>query len=120
MKIKELFEDKKNYAGISDAAANALSNGKHYSQMDSNYELYRFGVSMAGQPGNPDVPMDKEGVGETPVIFAFSKGEEEIINATEKLRNMKGKQIGPKGSKELKDANTTSPVAKPKRNKYGV
>jgi hypothetical protein len=117
MRAKEFIPEAKNFGGMSDHAVNAFSNGKHYPQMDNNYELYRFGISMAGSPDNQ---APKEGTGEIPVIFAYTSGEEEIIAATEKAHGMKGKRIGPEGSREVKDTHNVSPVAKPKRNKYGV
>lgn len=119
MRLNELFEDKMTDPGYSDAAKDSLPTGTHYPQMDNYYELYRFGVSMASSPREQII---KRAAGDSPVIYAYTSGEEDIIKATEKAHGMsnKGLQVGPHGSKEHKSINTASTVAAIKRNKYGV
>ena len=87
--------------------------------MGNTYEIYRFGVAMAS---SPEITTDATHgpVGETPVVVAYSDGEEEIINSTMKQMNVRGNKITSKGSKETPGTNVTSPVSKPKRNRYGV
>lgn len=114
MRLREIFEDK---SGINANDARAMANTVKYPQMDNSYELYRFGVSMAGQPG-PTGPTAT--VGDVPVLVAYSKGDEEIIRSTEKAHGVKGRSINSRASKEPQGTNIVSPTAAAKRNKYGV
>lgn len=114
MRIRDIFEDK---SGIHNDNASTLPSTVKYPQMDNAYELYRFGVSMAGQPG---IPTPTSTIGDVPVLVPYSKGDEDIIRATEKLHGVRGKAINSKGSSEPTGTNTVSPTAKPKRNRYGV
>ena len=95
------------------------SHAKQYGDIDQYYGMYRFGIAMAGAP---DKPIAKEGPAkDVPAVWMYSKGEEEIVNRAAKNQGISGKTIVAKGpSEELKSTNTTSPVAKPKQNKYGV
>jgi hypothetical protein len=54
------------------------------------------------------------------VIIAYTPEEEEIIRAGTRQTGHKGKLVADRGSNEPKTTESTSPVAKPKRNKYGV
>ena len=92
---------------------------KQYDGIDQYYGMYRLGIQMAGAP---DTPINKEGPAkDIPAVWMYSKGDEDIVNAAEKRQGLKGKTIIPRGqSEELKSTNSISPVAKPKRNKYGV
>ena len=95
------------------------SHAKQYGDIDQYYGMYRFGIAMAGAP---DKPIAKEGPAkDVPAVWMYSKGEEDIVNQAQKNQGIKGKTIVGKGpSQELKTVNKTSPVAKPKPNKYGV
>jgi hypothetical protein len=115
MRIKDLIIETKQ--GFKDDQVRSLPSAKSYPQMDNSYELYRFGISMAGEPGQSS---PTSAVGDVPVIVPYSKGDEEIIRTTEKLHGAKGKFLTSKGSKESKDTNKASPTANIKRNKYGV
>lgn len=115
MKIRDVIVEAN--SGIHKHDAKAISGALKYPQMDNSYGLYRFGVSMAGQPGNPGPTST---IGEVPVIIPYSKGDEEIIKATEKIHGVKGKNMTSKGSHESTGTNKSSPVATIKRNRYGV
>lgn len=52
--------------------------------------------------------------------YTYSKGEEEIIKAAMKKTGERALKVSNKGSTEPKNTNNTSPVAKIKKNKYGV
>ena len=54
------------------------------------------------------------------VTVAYSEGDADIINKTNKHMGVKGRAISDKSSHESSTVDTASPVAKPKRNKYGV
>ena len=117
MKIRDIILEQTGIQSMSLDQKAVFSKATYYPQMDNNYELYRFGISMASSP-NADTPVTS--VGDVPVIYAYSKGDEEIIKATEKHHKIKGKQISSTDSKEPDGTYTASPTAKPKRNRYGV
>jgi len=87
--------------------------------IDQYYGMYRFGIAMAGEP---EKSAPKEGPAkDNPTVWMYTAAEEDIVNKAAKNQGIQGKTIVGKGpSSELKTINTTSPVAKPKRNKYGV
>ena len=90
--------------------------------VDQGYELYRLGMDLAvAGKENTDWP-DETGhpVGEHTVMLAYSKGENEIIDAVLKKRGATHKHQYDKPGVENKEVNKTSPVAKIKKNKYGV
>jgi hypothetical protein len=114
MRAKEFINEAH---GIDKDSASVIDGGKIYKQMNNGYDLYRFGVSMAGQP---DVKAPKGTIGDVPMVFPYSKGDEDIVRAAEKSQGKIGTRLTPKGANEPKGTNTVSPTAKPKRNKYGV
>ena len=80
------------------------------------YAAYRFGLAMADHTINyPEGP-----TGNSAVIVAYTPEEEEIIKAGTRQTGHKGKLVADRGSHEPKSTETQSPVAKPKRNRYGV
>jgi hypothetical protein len=54
------------------------------------------------------------------VTVAYSEGDEEIINATEKRLSTPSEPLSSETSEEMDNINTNSPVAKKKKNRYGV
>jgi len=82
------------------------------------YDMYRFGVDMAG---SPDGEMNRTSATANQLTtLAYTDVDAEIINRSKKNMGLKGKTLTSKDSQELADTNKTSPVAKPKKNKYGV
>ena len=79
------------------------------------YQVYRFGVAMANHKQPPYGP-----AGQHAVISAFTPEEEEIIRAAERATGHKGRVLADRGSREPNSTESVSPVAKSKRNKYGV
>jgi hypothetical protein len=80
------------------------------------YAAYRFGLAMADHTIN-----HLEGpTSNSAVIVAYMPEEEEIIQAGTRQTGHKGKLLANKGSEEPGSTDTLSPVAKPKRNRYGV
>jgi hypothetical protein len=53
-------------------------------------------------------------------ILDYTDAETEIRKGAEKVIGVKSSRSTGKGSEELPTVNATSPVAKPKKNKYGV
>lgn len=117
MKVNEIVSEAKLRKGTT----NALSNLQSYPHLDNNanpYLAYRFGIELAGAP---DVDADQQaGTGSEFVTVGYSDADEEIINHASKKFGLKRKTHGGKGSVELDSVGKTSPVAKPKKNKYGV
>ncbi len=80
------------------------------------YQAYRFGLAMADHTLDHAVgPTNRDAV-----IIAYMPQEEEIIKGAERQTGHKGKLLTDKTSHEYKDTGIISPVAKPKKNRYGV
>jgi hypothetical protein len=80
------------------------------------YAAYRFGMAMADH-----TLTHAEGpAGNSAVIVAYTPEEEEIIQAGTRQTGHKGRILANRGSEEPGSTDTLSPVAKPKRNRYGV
>jgi hypothetical protein len=97
----------------------AVPNMRIHPDLDNSspYKAYRYGVAMAGNPtGNAD-PAGP--IGQKMITIGFTPAEDEIIKATDRSMKSKSKQVSTKGSSETAE-NKVSPVAKIKRNKYGV
>jgi hypothetical protein len=91
---------------------------KHYPDMPSSdaYQAYRFGMAMADHTMNyAEGPAAQHAV-----IVAYTPEEEEIIRGGESQTGHKGRTLTDRGSTEPKTTYKISPVAKPKRNRYGV
>jgi len=115
MKVRELLNEEE----FKDVHSSTLPGAWAYSEMPSSnpYEIYRFSMGMA----NHEEFVPNSAMRDNAVIVAYSKGEEEIITKTEKKLGKRGKNsIADKGSNEPEGTNTKSPVAKKKKNKYGV
>ena len=103
---------------FSDRKSSTLSTAFNYPDMPSAnpYLAYRFGMAMANHgEGYSEGP-----AGQGAVIVAYAPEEEEIIKAAERNTGHKGNVLADRGSHEPKKTNAASPVAKPKRNRYGV
>jgi hypothetical protein len=82
------------------------------------YDMYRLGVHMAGSPHNKS---EHQGFAANEMVLTqFTDVDTEMINHSAKALGVKLKAITKKGSNETPETNTTSTVAKPKRNKYGI
>ena len=94
-----------------------LSTAFEFPTMPSSdgYQAYRFGVAMANHEEPPYGPTSQHAV-----ISAYTPEEEEIIHAAERATGHKGRLVADRGSREPESTGTHSPVAKPKRNRYGV
>jgi hypothetical protein len=82
----------------------------------SAYNAYRFGMAMADHTIN----YSEGPAGNNAVIVAYTPEEEEIIQAGTRQTGHKGRLLTNRGSREPASTNTLSPVAKPKRNRYGI
>ena len=80
------------------------------------YEIYRFGMAMANhEMKDANGPTDNFAV-----ISPYAKEEDAIVQAAERKTGQKGQLVADEKSHEPNSTNTVSPVAKPKKNKYGV
>ena len=86
------------------------------------YMQYRYGMALAGARANKehDVDFEQESAwAENLALVTFSPEDEETIRLADKMMGVKASRIASSKSTETK-VNVNSPVAKPKRNQYGV
>lgn len=85
----------------------------------SAYKHYRFGLALAGAP---DETVDADNyIGGDPFFAAYTQEEVDMINHAARQVGDKSMEVWSDGkSSEVDAVNKTSPVAKPKRNKFGV
>jgi hypothetical protein len=98
----------------------AMPNMTKYKDADNSspYNGWRFGIAMAGAP---DHKMPAEGAsGQKMVVSPYAPAENEIISSAARMIGITPTTISTAGSHELADVGKTSPVAKPKKNRYGV
>lgn len=118
MKITEIVESRNQ---VRKAAKQSLSNLNSYPYLDNNnhpYYAYRFGVALAKSPN--DVDHHEGPIGSEFITVGYSDADQEIIDHTRKEFGIKARKHSGKGSAELDNVNKSSPVAKSKKNKYGV
>lgn len=117
MKISEIVVEDKLRKGTK----NSLSNVQSYPKLDNNanpYLAYRYGIELAVSPTRD---IEQRGpVGSEFTTIGYSDADQEIIDHASKRFGLARKTHGGKGSVENDSVNAASPVAKPKRNKYGV
>lgn len=122
MRAKEFIqEDKK---PLRKSVSQSLPNLTTSSELDNNnhpYLAYRFGVALAASPDMESVYSEGP-IGSDFTMIDYSDGDREIRQAAAKKMGIKFNKGTGRGSEELSDTiiNKTSPVASPKRNKYGV
>lgn len=85
------------------------------------YMNYRMAIALAGAPNFPTKMEADNWIGGDPLLSSYTEEEFEMVKAAAKqvgagtIQNWSGKR-----SQEVADVNKTSPVAKTKKNKYGV
>jgi len=130
MRIKELLvEYKAKASGSSNpvsADADAALPGVFVQRQLRNtdpYMQYRLGmaiaVARAEQAGHVDFEQESPWA-ENLAIVMFTDEDEETIKLASKLMGVKPTRITDNASREVKGTDTSSPVAKIKKNKYGV
>jgi len=99
---------------------NSMPNVRIHPDLDNSspYKAYRYGVAMAGAPGEDFDPNGP--IGQKMITVGFSDADDAIVQAADKVMNSKSKAITSTGSKELSDVHAVSPIAKRRPNKYGV
>lgn len=99
----------------------AVSNISSYPYLDNNnhpYLAYRFGVALAKSP--EDIKNQEGPIGSEFTTIGYSDADQEIIDHARKEFGITTRKHSTKGSAELDTVNKASPVAKRKKNKYGV
>jgi len=85
----------------------------------SSYMNYRFGIALAGAPEYPTLASGA--ISGDPLLSTYTDEELEMVNfAAQQVGAGKVTKLSDNRSRELDNVQKTSPVAKPKRNKYGV
>ncbi len=92
--------------------------------LDNNnhpYLAYRFGVALAPSPEIENFD-DHGPIGSNFAMIDYTDGDAEIRKAAAKRMGVKFDKGTGRGSEELSNSivNKISPVAKPKKNRYGV
>jgi len=116
MKAKEFIKESPNT--FSARKSDTMSTAFEYPGMTSAnpYDMYRFSIAMADHTSPPaEGALSNHGL-----IVAYTPEEEAVIRSAEKTTGNKGKLVSNRGSREPKGTNTISPVAQPKKNKYGI
>ena len=113
MRAKEFITERE----MPERKSQALNTAFEFPTMPSSdaYQIYRFGVAMANHKEPPYGPTAQHAV-----ISAFTPEEEEIIHAAERATGHRGRLVADRGSREPNSTETQSPVARSKKNKYGV
>ena len=90
---------------------------------NSDYVQFRVGMAAAATDGKTPPDIDaKSWIGKRKASFPYTKEEADILKMAYKAAGADYKDLnhGDMRSQELDTVNKTSPVSKPKRNKYGV
>lgn len=114
MKLRELLSERR----FPHRKETVMSFTKNFPTMPSSdpYQAYRFGVAMS----NHEIDYPEGPTAQGAVIVAYTPEEEEIIRGGERQSGHKGIEVADRGSHEPKSTNRQSPVAKIKKNRFGV
>jgi hypothetical protein len=104
----------------STAGLNTYSDAEHW---NSDYVAYRLGMAVAGTDGVIDPQMDaKSWIGKSKSTHPYTQQEQDMLKKAYKAvgANYKDENNGNLKSMELETTNKQSPVAKIKKNRYGI
>ena len=111
MRAKEFIREGHGNKNMARDQVTSIPNAHYFPDLDnsSGYKAYRWGVALAGMP---DFPMPQDGpTGQKLVTIGYSEADDLIIDSTSQLFGARKVRLTPRGSTELKDTNTVSPVA---------
>jgi hypothetical protein len=114
MRAKEFIVERR----MPERKSSVMVFSKHFPTMPSSdaYQAYRFGMAMADHTINyAEGPSEQHAV-----IVAYTPEEEAIIHGGEAQTGHKGQTLADRGSQEPNTTEAVSPVAKFKKNRYGV
>jgi hypothetical protein len=124
MKIKDIIQESVGELRDSQRRAtrglNRFTDGKKW---NSDYTLYRLGLAVAATDGKTVPDTDKESwVGKWKVTAPYSQLDQDMLKKAYQAVGAEYTDVnkGDMRSQELKSTYKTSPVAKKKKNKYGV
>lgn len=89
----------------------------------SDYSHYRLGLALASTDGKMVPHTDSESwIGKRKTAHPYTKEESDMLKMAYKAIGVRYNDInnGDLESQEISGTNTVSPIAKPKRNQYGV
>jgi hypothetical protein len=116
MKASEFITETNKKGKVRQGLAHSGPYAKRYDDLDTFYDMYRLGVALANGKADSRGPASN-----SPTVWVRGPEEEEILSTAERAMGTKGTVVVPHGkSEELPSIETVSPVAKVKRNKYGV
>ena len=99
---------------------NTYGDSEHVS---GDYTGYRLGMAVAGANGKDPIDMKaKSWIGKKKTTHPYTKEEQDMLKQAYKAVGAEYHDMnkGDMESRELESVSTISPVAKPKKNKYGV
>jgi hypothetical protein len=124
MKIRDIITEQKGKLNARQRFAtrglNKFADGKKW---NSDYTLYRLGLALASTDGKTIPEVDEESwIGKWKVAAPYSKEEQDMLRLAYKQVDATYEDLnsGDMRSQEGPTINKSSPVAKPKKNKYGV
>jgi hypothetical protein len=124
MKIRDIIqEDKgilKNRTRNATRGLNRFTDGNKW---NSDYTLYRLGLALAATDGKTLPEVDSESwMGKWKITAPYSQADQDMLNMAYKSVNANHEDLnkGDMRSQEGPTVNKSSPVAKPKKNKYGI
>jgi len=88
-----------------------------------DYTEYRLSLALACADGKTPIEMDpKSWFGKKKLAFPYTKIEQDMLKQGYKVVGAKYKDLnhGDLNSEELETVNKISPIASPRRNKYGI
>ena len=124
MKIKDIIIEQKGLlkdrSRLATRGLNKFSDAKKW---NGDYTLYRLGLAVASTDGKEMPNVDEESwVGKWKLAAPYTKEEQDMLNLAYKAvdANVEDINNGDLRSQEGPTINKESPIAKSKKNKYGV
>lgn len=124
MKIRDIIVEQKGeltkHQRFAMRGLNKFTDGKKW---NSDYTLYRLGLALAATDGKTMPEVDEESwIGKWKVTAPYTKEEQDMLKLAYKEVHADYEDIngGDMRSQEGPTINKESPVAKSKKNKYGV
>lgn len=122
MKIRELIREGSNQpldTTAKKALKGAITTPDANNNAGDSYKSYRFGLALAGAPDYPTKATND--IAGDPLLTLYTDEEWKMVEYAAKQSNVGPiKKLTSKRSEEMADTNKVSPVAKIKRNKYGI
>ena len=125
MRLRELINERKQgkLTKRQKEATRGVSIYSDAEKWNSDYVAFKLGQAMAGTDGKtvPDIDA-KSWIGKSKSIHPYTEVENDMFKQASKAVGAKYTDVnkGDMRSLELKTTNTVSPVASPKKNKYGI